>query len=318
MAQTRSRPASKLRGHIRTIPYARRRFKFDVSVMGKVPGGPTMSDFLDSLPRLQKAGELREVASRVIRARAKHKPVILAFGAHVIKCGLQPVIRDLMERGFVTLIATNGAGAIHDFEIAFGGATSEWVEEGILDGTFGFTRETGRILNRVARRCLSGDIGLGEAIAEHLLRSRYRFKGNSVFATARRLSIPATVHVAIGCDVTHMHPNASGAALGAGSLRDFHRFAAEVARLGDGGVFFNIGSSVIVPEVFLKAVSMARNRGARLRRFTTVNMDFLTHYRPAENVLRRPHERDGDAFNLIGPHEIMVPLLAAAIRNLAG
>ncbi|MBI2837133.1 MAG: hypothetical protein HYX75_02390 [Acidobacteria bacterium] len=299
---------------VRTVPFSRKRFKVGLKAMGRPIRSLTLGEFFESLPHLQSSNDLREVAQRVGRAHRRHKPVIFAMGAHVIKCGLQPVIKDLIDHGIVTALALNGAGVIHDFELAYGGGTSEWVEEGIKDGSFGMTRETGQILNSVAKQCLATGAGLGETIAEHLDESSYPYKEYSLLAAAHAMGIPVTVHVAIGCDTIHMHPQASGQALGEGSLRDFRIFSHIVRTLGDGGVFFNIGSSVMMPEVFLKAVSLARNQGVRLRNFTTVNMDFLTHYRPLENVLRRPHLRSGDAFNIVGAHEIMLPLMAAAIK----
>ncbi len=282
--------------------------------MGRPVRKFTIPEFVDSLPHVQKADELREIIRRVVRAHQRKRPVIFAMGAHVIKCGLQPVIRDLIENGIVTALAMNGAGVIHDFEIAYGGATSEWVEDGIKDGTFGVTMETGRILNDIARRCIGSSTGLGKAFADHIHAADYPHKKYSLLAAARAASIPVTVHVAIGCDVIHMHPNASGAAIGEGSLRDFHIIAQEIQKLDGGGIFFNIGSSVIMPEIFLKAVSLARNRGVTLADMTSVNMDFITHYRPMENVLLRPHLDKGNSFNIIGHHEIMLPLLAAGIK----
>ncbi|GKS60310.1 hypothetical protein YTPLAS18_38370 [Nitrospira sp.] len=238
------------------------------------------------------------------------------MGAHPIKVGLSPIVIDLMERGILTAIAMNGAGIIHDFEIALLGQTSEDVEAEIDSGRFGMAEETGQILNGAIVDGGRSGLGIGEAVGQYLHRHRRSFPHThmSVLATGVRLGIPVTVHVAMGTDIIHMHPSADGGAIGAGSLVDFRKLAAVVSRM-EGGVYLNLGSAVILPEVFLKTVALGRNLGHALRSITTVNMDFLAHYRPLTNVVKRPTQKGGKGYSLIGHHELMFPLLAAAVRE---
>ena len=245
-------------------------------------------------------------------ARKNDGGIVWGLGAHVIKTGLAPIIIDLMERGFVSAIALNGAGVIHDFEVAIAGGTSENVEESLGPGRFGMAEETGRGLNEAIARGVEAGLGIGQAVARHLADAKPRFADRSLLASAARLSVPVTVHVALGTDVIHMHASASGAAIGEGSLRDFRHFVANVARL-ERGVYLNCGSAVVLPEVFLKAVALARNRGIPLASLTTVNLDFVRLYRPQTNVVTRPVAGTGRGFSLTGHHEIMLPLLAAAL-----
>src|SRR6185369_2079161 len=233
-------------------------------------------------------------------------------GAHVIKTGVSPVLIDLMERGYVSALATNGAGVIHDFEIALSGATSEDVDEALGPGRFGMAEETGRRLNAAINDGVTDGLGLGQGVGKRLREMKPQHESLSILAAAARLEIPVTVHVAIGTDIIHMHPAASGAALGEGSLRDFRYFVSNVARLA-GGVFLNCGSAVVLPEVFLKAVALARNRGTSLANLTTVNLDFIRSYRPQTNVVARPTAGTGRGYSLVGHHELMIPLLAAAL-----
>ena len=230
----------------------------------------------------------------------------------MLKTGLSPVIVDLMERGFVSAIATNGAGIIHDFEIALSGATSEDVDATLGPGTFGMAEETGTQLNQAIIDGVAAGLGLGQSVGRFLAECRAPFAQLSIAANAHRLGIPLTAHVAIGTDIIHMHPLASGAAIGEASLRDFKYFTSSVAQL-EGGVFLNCGSAVVLPEVFLKAVAIARNDGRSLAGLTTVNLDFLRHYRPLTNVVARPTAGIGKGYSLTGHHEIMLPLLAAAL-----
>jgi hypothetical protein len=234
----------------------------------------------------------------------------------VIKTGLGPVIVDLMERGFVSAIATNGAAIIHDFEIALAGATSEDVDESLGPGRFGMAEETGHLLNAAINDGVAAGLGIGQSVSRFLGARQPPFARSSILAAAARLDIPVTVHVAIGTDIIHMHPAASGAALGEGSLRDFRYFVSNVARL-ERGVYLNCGSAVVLPEVFLKAVALARNRGIALAALTTVNMDFMRLYRAQTNVVSRPTAGTGRGYSLIGHHEIMIPLLAAAVVSAA-
>jgi hypothetical protein len=298
---------------IRTYPLGSRASKVRLEDFAKpaAPGAGVCA-WLDSLPKILAAADFRAVVDALLAARGREAGILWGIGAHVIKTGLSPVLIDLMERGFVSGLATNGAGVIHDFEIALSGSTSEDVDESLGPGRFGMATETGERLNRVIADGVAAGFGIGQTVGRHLLDSRATHAHASLAATAARLGVPLTVHVAIGTDVAHMHAAASGAALGEGSLRDFRYFASMVARL-QGGVFLNCGSAVVLPEVFLKAVSLARNRGASLEGLTTVNLDMVRHYRPDTNVVTRPVVGTGRGYNLVGHHEIMIPLLAAAL-----
>jgi hypothetical protein len=279
--------------------------------------GDTLSTFLDKLPRILAVNDFKAVVHAIVTARKNRKPVILGMGAHPIKVGLSPVIIDLMQKDVFTALSTNGACIIHDFELSFIGTTSEDVARELCSGTFGMARETGLHLNRAIKDGIKRGYGIGKSVGEMISRSSYQFRDNSIFATACRLGIPATVHVAIGTDIIHMHPQADGSAMGEGSFRDFMLFTSVVSDL-DGGVYINLGSAVIMPEVFLKALTIARNLGNKVENITTVNMDCIHHYRPQENVLRRPTMGKGACYALTGHHEIMFPLLAAAIIEEMG
>jgi hypothetical protein len=249
----------------------------------------------------------------ILRARSLHKPIVWGLGAHVLKVGLSPVLIDLMERGFVTAMALNGAGIVHDFELAVAGQTSEDVAEGLGSGAFGMARETGEELNRAI---VAGDrdgLGLGAAVGRYLVERRPRHLDVSLLAVAWKRGLPATVHVALGTDIVHMHPACDPGAVGRATHLDFRIFAGEVARLGRGGVYLNVGSAVLLPEVFLKAVTLARNLGHELRDFATANLDFIQSYRPSTNVVMRPTRGAGRGYSLTGHHELLVPLLAAAL-----
>ncbi len=283
---------------------------------GKVPDPAAgAAGFIDSLPDILAGRDLRELLALVRRARTAGKPVILGLGAHVIKVGLSPVIIRLMREGWVNALALNGAGIIHDFEIAFSGQTSEDVAVQLQTGDFGMARETGEYLNRAIRSGARRGAGLGEAVGRMIARSKFPHRDLSLTGTAFELGLPATVHVAIGTDTIHFHPGASGAALGQSSLRDFFRFSDVVAGLEGGGVYLNVGSAVILPEVFLKALSYVRNQGRTLRDFSTAVFDFRHHYRPAQNVIARAVGETGRGFYFIGHHEIMVPLFAAGLLS---
>jgi len=299
----------------RTYPLASRVSKVSVADFGKPHArGATVARFASSLPRILAADQLREVAERVARGRDKHRPLIWGMGAHVLKVGLAPLIIDLMERGFITAIALNGAGIVHDFETAVAGQTSEEVDAVLGSGEFGMARETGEEINRAIVLGDRDGLGLGASVGRYIERRRgTRYKRLSILAAAWRLGIPATVHVAIGTDIVHMHPSCDPAAVGRGSHLDFRILAAEVARLGGGGVYLNVGSAVLLPEVFLKAVTLARNLGHTLKDFTTANFDFIQSYRPNTNVVNRPTKGVGRGYSLTGHHEIMIPLLAAML-----
>jgi len=299
---------------VRTYPLASRQSKVSVDDFARPHRpGADMRAFLDSLPRILAGDALRTLVADILRARERAKPILWGLGAHVIKTGLSPILIDLMERGLVTGLALNGAGIVHDFEIALTGRTSEDVGETLGRGAFGMARETGEEINRAITRGVKRGLGLGAAIGGYLAARRPPHVEMSLLAAAARLGLPATVHVAIGTDIVHMHPACNPAAVGRGSHLDFRAFAAEVARLGGGGVYLNVGSAVVLPEVFLKAVTLARNLGHDLKGFTTANLDFIQSYRPMTNVVRRPTQGTGRGISLTGHHEILVPLLAAAL-----
>jgi len=298
---------------VKTYPLAKRysKVKLGESARPWRPGG-AMTDFLAGLPDILAAKTLREVTDAIVKARLAGKAVVVGMGAHPTKVGLNPVLVDLMERRVITALALTGAVIIHDFELAWLGRTSEEVDTEINTGRFGMAEETGRLLNEAITRGVRKGLGIGEALGTWVEERRLPNRKTSLLAASVRLGIPVTVHVAIGTDIIHMHPAMDGAAVGEGTLRDFRTFAAVVAGL-EGGVYLNLGSAVIMPEVFVKALTLARNLGHTVNRITTVNMDFLPHYRPLTNVVRRPTQKGGTGHMLIGHHEIMVPLLAAAV-----
>lgn len=299
---------------IRTYPLASRVSKARIEDFGR-PVAPraTFSAWLDSLPRILAAHDIRRVVNAIIEAKRRQGRILWGLGAHVIKTGVSPVLIDLMERGYVSALALNGAGIIHDFEVALSGATSEDVDDTLGPGRFGMADETGRMLNEAIRRGADRKSGLGQAVARYLAELDPAHARSSLAVMAHRLGIPITVHVAMGTDIIHMHPDASGAAIGDTSLRDFRYLASVVSRLG-GGVYMNCGSAVILPEVFLKAVALARNQGMALDDLTTVDIDFVRMYRPQTNVVRRPVAGTaGTGISLVGHHEILIPLIAAAV-----
>ena len=298
---------------VRTYPLASRASKANAADFGKpFRAGSGVASLLESFPGILAGADFKAVVAAIRAARAGDRGIIWGLGAHVIKTGLGPILIDLMERGFVSALATNGAVIIHDFELALSGGTSEDVDEALGPGRFGMAQETGELLNAAFNDGVRSGLGLGQAVGQRLRELKPAHEGLSVVAAAARLQIPVTVHVAIGTDIIHMHPHASGAALGEGSLRDFRYFVSNVARL-KGGVYLNCGSAVVLPEVFLKAVAIARNRGASLDQLTTVNLDFTRLYRPQTNVVSRPVAGIGKGYSLVGHHEIMIPLLAAAL-----
>lgn len=296
---------------VRTYPLASRKSKASAEDFGKpYVRGSGLPGLLASLPAVLAAADFKAIVAALCEARTAGAGIIWGLGAHVVKTGLSPILIDLMERGFVSALATNGAGVIHDFEIALAGATSEDVEEALGPGRFGMAEETGRLLNGAINDGVARGLGIGQAVGRFLVESQAPHARLSLAATAHRLGIPLTVHVGLGTDIIHMHPAASGAALGEGSLRDFRYFVSNVARL-QSGVYLNCGSAVILPEVFLKAVALARNRGISLAGLTTVNLDFARLYRPQANVVHRPTMGTGRGYNLVGHHELLIPLLAA-------
>ncbi len=274
--------------------------------------GGGLADFLNSLPKILAGKGLREVVERIAEAVRRKRMILLGMGAHPIKVGLNPILIDLMEQGVLKGIGMNGAGLIHDVEVAMVGHTSEEVDEELTQGTFGMVRETHETVNHAIQQGVEEGLGIGESLGRRILKGNFPFKHLSLLAAGQRLGIPITVHIAIGTDITHMGPSADGAAIGKGSLKDFHTFVSLVSKL-EKGVFINLGSAVIIPEVFLKALGLARNLGYRVVNLTTVNMDFIQHYRPTLNVIKRPTLKGGKGYTLIGHHEVMFPLLAAAV-----
>jgi hypothetical protein len=283
-----------------------------------VPHQPSKSfkDFLAGLPNILAAKHLKEVAAAIVQARQDRRPVMLGMGAHPVKVGLNPLIIDLLERGIVTSLHLNGAGVIHDFELAFIGHTSEDVDREILSGAFGMAEETGRMINEAVRSGAGAGKGIGQAVGDMIQGGDFPNKDRSLLAAGARLGVPVTVHVALGTDIIHMHPSFDGSATGVTGQRDFQTFCETVSGL-EGGVYINLGSAVLLPEIFLKAVTLSRNLGHSLKHFTTVNMDFIQHYRPNTNVVRRPTHGGGRGYALTGHHEIMFPLLAAMIIELS-
>ncbi len=305
-------------GRVRTYPLASRPSKVGVGAFGRPhQPGASLANFLDGLPRILAAESLRDLARAAVQARAAAKPVLWGIGAHVVKTGLAPVIVDLMDRGFVSGLALNGAAAIHDFEIALAGSTSEDVPSQLDEGAFGMAEETGAGIAQAVADGAADGLGMGEAIGRQLERAAPPFGSGSLLLQAYARSVPVTVHVTIGADIVHNHPRISAAALGETSHRDFRLFASLVAGLHAGGVYINCGSAVVLPEVFLKCLSLVRNSGAPLQDFTTANLDFVQHYRPTENVVRRPVRKGGRGIAITGHHEIMIPLLAAWIVEMA-
>ena len=303
---------------LRTVPLAARGGKVRTeSFASPCPNNAGVRNLVDSLPRILAADSFRGVLEAMDLARARGKPVLWGLGGHVIKTGLAPVLIDLMQRGFATAFVLNGAAAIHDFEIALAGCTSEDVEAVLPDGRFGSAEETGREMNRAISAAAAEGIGMGEALGRAVQQlARPEFAANSLLHAAYAAAVPVTVHVAMGTDTPHTHPACDGAAVGRATHHDFRLLCALVRELNDGGVYLNVGSAVVLPEVFLKAVSAVRNLGHPLREFTTVDFDFLRHYRPRVNVVERPHAQSGGrGFSITGHHEIMIPLLAAALRE---
>lgn len=274
--------------------------------------GKSLNHWLDSLPDILAGEDLLKISEYIVKAVKSEKMVILGMGAHPIKVGLSPVIIDLMERGVIKAVALNGAGIIHDFEIAMAGHTSEDVGSRLNDGKFGMAEETGKLLNEAIKNGSDNNEGMGPAVGEMLTKGKFQYNHFSIVARAYELGIPVTVHVAVGTDTIHFHPEADGAAIGKTSHIDFGIFSRLVSNL-EGGVFINLGSAVVIPEVFLKAITLVRNLGYNVKDFTTVVMDFMKQYRPMTNVLNRPTQDDGHSFSLVGHHEIMFPLLSAAV-----
>jgi hypothetical protein len=300
---------------VRLYSIAVRRSKMQLDFLGKpCDGEAAFAAWWSALPKTLAANDLKSIVADILTAHRRNKPVIVMMGAHVIKVGLSPVLIDLMECKIITALAMNGAGIIHDCELALFGKTSEDVAENLADGTFGMARETGEFINQAIRKGSKAGLGLGETLGQELIAVKAANLNVSLLAQAYRLQIPVTVHVALGTDIIHQQPSVDGCATGELSMRDFRIFAGQVSGLGRGGVVLNIGSTVILPEVFLKALTVARNLGYPCRQFTTANFDMIQHYRPRVNVVQRPTLKGGRGYQITGHHEIMIPLLAMGIK----
>jgi hypothetical protein len=305
---------------VTTYPLAERRNKVTLErdFAGDISSGMSVAALLAAMPKQLGSESLNAVIDAVVTARDKGKPVVLAIGGHVVKCGLQPVLKKLIEADIVSAVAMNGSATVHDYEISLIGETSEDVGAVLHCGTFGMAEETGRDINRAIKEGVADGIGYGEALGRFIVRNDNPYRSSSLLATCFEKSIPATVHVAVGTDIIHQHPDCDGAALGEASFTDFRLFTSVVSTLGNGGVFINIGSAVIMPEVFLKALSIAQNMGFHVDHFTTANFDMTQHYRPLQNVVKRPTAGDSRGLTVTGHHEIMIPLLAAGILDRIG
>jgi len=306
-------------GKIRPTRLSDRASKVDISALAKTyQKGASFAEFLSSLPEVLAASDLRQIVQRIVQARARGRHFVWAMGAHCIKCGLGPIISDLIRHDVISAVAVTGAVMIHDFEMAYSGKTSEDVGERLQTGEFGMARETAEFLNEAAVKASRAGEGLGRTVGKMILEARLRFASHSVLATCAQTETPATVHIAVGTDIIHMHPSADGAAIGKASHYDFRVFTTLVSELS-GGVYFNIGSAVLMPEVFLKAFAIAQNTGKGPTDFITVNIDFIQHYRPTQNVLRRPTASGrGKGYAMTGHFEILIPLIAAAIIEQRG
>ena len=301
---------------LNTVPIAERGGKIQIEHFARpYQKGDGVARLLESIPKLLAADAFRGVIEALRRAKAQKRAILWGIGGHVVKCGLADVLVDLMRRGWITGFVMNGAASIHDFEIAIAGQTSEDVEAVLPDGRFGASEETGREMNAAITEGARDSVGMGEALGRSLEKlARPEFTTHSILASAYRSNIPVTVHVAVGADTPHTHPAADGPAIGATTHHDFRLLCSLVRGMNDGGVYLNVGSAVVLPEVFLKAVSVVRNLGYPLANFTTANFDFLQHYRPKLNVVERPHAKSGgQGFAVTGHHELMIPLLAAAL-----
>ncbi len=300
-------------GKVRTYSLKGRKSKVSIDDFAKPwKKGSTFSGFLESLPNILAGEDIKAVIADIADAAKQKNQVCFAMGGHVIKTGMNALIIDLIKKNVLTMLSMNGSGIIHDLEIAMVGKTSEDVAQTLGDGSFGMAKETSSFLNQAIKDAHHKEIGLGKAVGEMILAENLDYKKLSLIAQGAELDIPVTVHVAIGTDIIHMHPDFDAAACGESSHRDFKIFASQIAQL-EGGVFINAGSAVIMPEVFLKALTLVRNIGHNLGKFTTVNLDFIRHYRPMTNVVNRPTQDQGKGYSIVGHHEILIPLIAAGV-----
>ncbi|HOX28232.1 MAG TPA: hypothetical protein PLQ76_03650 [bacterium] len=300
---------------IKSIPIKNRRNKVTKDDFAVISKGSSFAAFWDSLPEILAASDIKKVVSAIRTAREKGKPVIWMMGAHVIKVGLSPMIIDLMKRGFVSAIALNGAGSIHDVEVAMIGATSEDVGAGIKSGVFGMSKETSDFINNAVNEGADKEKGFGESIGAKIISEKLPYKKISLLASAAAMGVPATVHIAIGTDIVHIHPSFDAAKAGEASHRDFRIMAAKISEIGNGGVILNVGSAVILPLIVEKSLSVARNLGTDVKNFTGVNLDFIQHYRPNLNPVRRAGELNGRGISITGHHELLVPLIYWALKT---
>lgn len=302
---------------VTTYPIAERRNKVSLTndFAGAITPGMSVAALLQALPNQLGGEQFNAVINAVVKARTNGRPVVIAIGGHVIKCGLQPVLKALIDADIITAVAMNGSASIHDYELSLIGETSEDVGAVLHCGTFGMADETGSHINRAIKSGVAQGIGYGEALGRFIVENNNPHRSASLLATCFDKGIPATVHVAVGTDIIHQHPACDGAVLGEATYTDFRLFTSVVSGLGDGGVFINIGSAVIMPEVFLKALSIAQNMGFHVDHFTTANFDMTQHYRPLQNVVKRPTAGDSRGLTITGHHEIMIPLLAAGILD---
>lgn len=301
--------------NVKTFPLEERPTKVKSSdFIQPCPVNPHITEFMDSLPDILKARELRGAVDAIVNATQLKKPVVMGFGGHVIKCGLGPLIIQLMKEGVISGIAMNGGASIHDFEMALIGRTSEDVAASLESGMFGMVKETGESMNHAIKLGSEKGLGLGESLGTQLIELDTPFIEYSILAAGKKLGIPVTVHTAIGGDTIHMHPGADGSALGYTSFIDFRLLTSIIMDFDNGGVYLNLGSAVILPEVFLKALNLARNLSPhKIEGFTTVNMDMLQHYRPLQNVVKRPTQIEGQGYSITGHHEIMIPLILHSV-----
>ena len=300
---------------VRTVSVYDRQHKVRVADFVDPQAWQTSGDLRGLFPPLLKGLDIIDIVDGFVAAHRRGRAVILAMGAHVIKCGLNPILIDMMQRGWLSGLVLNGAGVIHDLEVALVGATSEDVAQGLGSGAFGMVEETPRLINEALRANDAHRLGIGVALGQAIAEGDYPHKAHSLLAAAHAYQVPVTVHVAIGADTIHMHPSTDGALLGAATYADFQRLTLLLRGLHDGGCYWNIGSAVLLPEVFLKALTLCRNTGHAVERFMTVNLDMLQHYRTEANVVRRPTQDDGRGYTLTGHHEIMLPLLYAMLRQ---
>ena len=300
---------------VKTIPFDNRATKVEVSNFSKIFAvGNTFAQFLQSLPKFLKSNDLRELVQLIVNAKSNNDAIIWMMGAHPLKVGLAPVIIDLIEMGFVSHLALNGAGAIHDLEIAFFGRTSEDVAANLADGKFGMIEETPQKIFQAVDLAFQNQLGLGEGVGAYILNSKPEFSQYSIIASCVKNNVPVTIHVAIGTDTISQHPGFDGAKFGKLSHEDFLVLSESISNLS-GGAILNFGSAVILPEVFLKALTVARNIYGKIDNFAAANFDMIQHYRPNLNVVTRPVQDNGRGFSFTGHHEIMMPLLAAAIKT---